>query len=104
MSTQILSKLNPYLNMADKSKYKKRIEELIAKRNETLLEEQAVQEIIDLYEPAFDKQKSLWDRILAFLRAENELGRKFGRVLDIIGSKKINTARDFVRERILPHL
>lgn len=90
--------------MADKSKYKKRIEELIAKRNETLLEEQAVQEIIDLYEPAFDKQKSLWDRILAFLRAENELGRKFGRVLDIIGSKKINTARDFVRERILPHL
>lgn len=80
--------------------------EVIERNRDELLENRQVKQIIDWYEPAFEKGKSFFQRFLAFLKAENQLGKTFGVILDVWGffDPRITTARDYVRERIIKHL
>ena len=63
-------------------------------------------DIIAIYLPAFDRVNNFRTRLRDFLKAENEMGRKLGKVLDLISflDPRIETARDFVRQRIIPLL
>ena len=73
---------------------------------EHLIRTDEVQDIIRLYEAAFNRLNSFRTRLRAFLKAENEMGRKLGKVLDLVSflDPRIETAREFVRRRIIPIL
>lgn len=91
--------------MARKTKYRQRIEELIDRRNEQLMKEQTIQEVVTLYKPAFD-DKPWYKRLKEFIKAENQLGKLFGIAIDIWGffNPKVKEAEDYVRKHVLPRL
>ena len=97
-----------YLEKARQAKRRiKESHKLLTPRDiEHLLGTDEIEGIITLYLPAFNKNNSFRDRLKAFLKAENEVGRRFGKVLDLVSffDSRIETARDFVRERIIPRL
>ena len=97
-----------YLEQARNAKHRmSEVHGILNERDiEHLMRTDEVQKIIRLYEAAFNRLNSFRTRLRAFLKAENEMGRKLGKVLDIISflDPRIETARDFVRERIIPIL